>query len=292
MTERRSRLAPTGIDKTLCVAALLALVGCGPDGLPKTPAPPIPSVTFSAELKQVSLPTSTHKATPVEATARVLISDHYLLIDGDTYPIARFEGLAALARAGLDQRHKRSGSDDLIISSLAHGLSWTRAQSEHPDKAVLVLLADRATPYRVLYEILYTAHDSDYAELSIAVRAQSKQASVSLSLAEGQPFDETEMTVMVGADGFTVQTTAGTLAHSCQRIGEGVTLPKLGDRHDFAGLTECATHLKADAALSSLKRVTVRSAPDTELQIVVATMDALRGDAAELFPAVILGASP
>jgi biopolymer transport protein ExbD len=277
----------------LVILCLLAASGvaCGAQPPPDAQPPPIPSANFAAELKQVKLPSSTYLKERGESSATVLVNNKYLLIDGDTHPVAELSGgLKAIAQGGFDERLKRSGPDGMLISPLEHGLQWARAQGGAPDKASLEVIADRATPYRVLFEVVYTATQAGFSNIALAAQAKASRTSIPIVVPQSDVLDGDAITVLVAPDGFTVKTPVGNLATGCELIGEGLTLPRTAAGYDFTGLTTCAERVKSQGTkLAESPRVTLTASPEIALQTIISAMDALRGTGRELFPEVALG---
>ena len=88
--------------------------------------------------------------------------------------------------------------------------------------------------------------------------------------------------------GFLVRVDAGIVAPGCKRVGAGVSVPKIGARYDFVGLQSCARKIRdANPKLAAEQKVIISADAGTTFQQVIATMDALRGDArGPLFPSV------
>lgn len=100
------------------------------------------------------------------------------------------------------------------------------------------------------------------------------------------------LTALITSEGISLKTSSGNIATGCAQLGSGVTVPKKpSGQHDYAELTRCARELKEqNERFAEETQVTITANPDTDYQIIVETMDALRRDAKDvLFPDVHFG---
>jgi biopolymer transport protein ExbD len=99
------------------------------------------------------------------------------------------------------------------------------------------------------------------------------------------------LTVLVVNDGISIKARGGNVAPGCNDVGAGIAIAKTADGHyDFAALTACVVKLKAAAPEFKDERdVTVTANPDVPFSTVLQTVDALRGDDADVFPDVAFG---
>jgi len=91
---------------------------------------------------------------------------------------------------------------------------------------------------------------------------------------EPQP-NELNLTITVTNSGFIVAGSGGVLTQGCDRTGPPPTVPKTGPDWDYDGLTRCVQRIKQEFA--SETRAIVAANPDVRYEIVVKTMDAIRG---------------
>jgi len=101
------------------------------------------------------------------------------------------------------------------------------------------------------------------------------------------------LSVFVVNDGFSLKASGGNIATGCQAPGGGLTVPKAGNDYNYAGLSDCARHLKKDIStdFAAETQVTITANPGIDYQIIVRTMDALRAskEGEDLFPDVHFG---
>lgn len=91
--------------------------------------------------------------------------------------------------------------------------------------------------------------------------------------------------VHVGPDGFALFSKSGAIAPNCLRLGkqDDITIPLKGDgAYDFDALHRCASRLKeARIEFREESAVLISAARDTQYNIVVRVIDALRGTDSE-----------
>ena len=100
------------------------------------------------------------------------------------------------------------------------------------------------------------------------------------------------LTALITSDGISLKTSSGNIATGCAQLGGGVTVPKKpGGEHDYSELTRCVREIKEqNERFAEELQVTITANPDTDYQIVVAVMDAMRrDDKGVLFPEVHFG---
>ena len=177
-----------------------------------------------------------------------------------------------------------------MISPLYQGLLWSAKRDNKASSRVL-LLADHDTAFRTILEIAYTAGQAQL-ELSLGVGPNGKKA-LALTAPNLVPAATRirsralQLVVSVGADGFSVKTSAGNVAPGCNAVGAGLTVPNKGDAYDFGGLTACVRKVKEASSNADEDLATMTGTPDVPLHVLVDTMDALRDGA--LFPRITLG---
>jgi biopolymer transport protein ExbD len=85
------------------------------------------------------------------------------------------------------------------------------------------------------------------------------------------------LTVLIVRDGFVLKGARGSVAPGCTGLGKGVTIPKKGPVHDFDSLNRCAAKLKSEnPAYADEEQVSIMPNPDTDYQVIIQTIDALR----------------
>jgi biopolymer transport protein TolR len=108
----------------------------------------------------------------------------------------------------------------------------------------------------------------------------------------GAPKEQTlNLNVTVTDSGVIVTGSGGKLTPGCQDVSSGrvLTVPKVGDKYDWKGLTECVAKIKVKFA--DEHDVIIGADPMIHYEHVVAAMDAVRTDGKQvLFPDVLLSA--
>jgi len=89
------------------------------------------------------------------------------------------------------------------------------------------------------------------------------------------PPNELNLTITVTNSGFIVAGSGGVLTVGCDRTGPPPTVPRRGPDWDYDGLTRCVQRIKTEFPTES--RAIVAANPDVRYEIVVKTMDAIRG---------------
>jgi biopolymer transport protein ExbD len=303
--------------RAITVAGLLLAIASCKRSEPAKTTKTVASVAFEEEAKTIVLPKSSFGGPNETATARVLLSGRHLLVLGDTFPIVSLSPDAAkdLAKNGLPAETKRSGPNDLLISPLREALDHDRkallgtassaapvtsaeiravlAGSAAPDRpaARFVLMADRATPYRAVVEIVYTAAQAQYADLRIAVTGPSGLTAIPLSTPPPPLGGEgLRVTAVATKEGISLKTAQGNLAPGCDNLGPGVAVPKQGSEHDYPAFASCLQSLKQASTRAAADRViTVTASPDVDLQTIVTIIDTARGSSGDDFAKAQLG---
>jgi hypothetical protein len=214
----------------------------------------------------------------------------------------------ALASTGLPARYKRTGPDDLYLPELGNALGFWHdaakasalARGADASDLSIAILADGSTPYRVLFEVLYTAAQSELGRYDIAVRAPDGSLSWLVSRAPPisggmvQSLREARalgLAVGVVDAGYWVRVRGRHLAPGCDGLGPGVTVPKAA-AYDDRGLAACLRKLKdLLPEAKDVTTVTLMASPAVDLQTIASTVDALKGTAetGPLFPDVHWG---
>jgi len=133
--------------------------------------------------EDLSLPTSVLTAEPGEEGVIIRISKTQITVGDEGSPVVEYSDRAQLAQTGLDARYKRNGPNDLYIQPLAQVLQRYR----ETDRAILlsknkdastseaIIVADETTPYRLLFEVLYTAGQCEFGKYHLLVRSGGKK---------------------------------------------------------------------------------------------------------------------
>ena len=95
------------------------------------------------------------------------------------------------------------------------------------------------------------------------------------------------LTIAVTDQGFTIAGTGGVLGDKSKDAGP--TIPKLGEKYDYAGLTKKLSEIKQ--AFPDDNKVIISADPKIRYDVIVKVMDASREtDGRQLFPVVVLSA--
>ncbi len=146
---------------------------------PTTPSPQPGSTPGPREPLPVHV--SAPSASQAEGTI-MIVSKTQIIIGEEEKPIVTYSSLADLAPNGLDASHKRNGPNDLYVVPVAQALQRYRetdkklreARGVDASTSELVLVADADVPYRVLFELLYTAGQSEFGKYQLMVRTGAR----------------------------------------------------------------------------------------------------------------------
>jgi biopolymer transport protein ExbD len=114
---------------------------------------------------------------PSDQGVILVISKSAILLGEEGEPVILLPSREQLAQQGLDASHKRSGPNDLYIVPLANRLQNARrldkavrsAKGLDTSTSEAIIIADSATPYRLLIEILYTLGQSEFGRYHLMV---------------------------------------------------------------------------------------------------------------------------
>jgi biopolymer transport protein TolR len=124
--------------------------------------------TSTLNLNDVTLPSSTTRQPPPEEAVSIVIAREALLVEGDP--------LVKIKNGDVDASEKTAGSFGIEIAKLKDNLTkqHTRikrlaaAQNIAPSNEVTIV-ADRATPYRLLAAVMYTAGQAEFSSYRLIV---------------------------------------------------------------------------------------------------------------------------
>jgi biopolymer transport protein ExbD len=245
----------------------------------------------------------------------VTVTRRAILVEG--------EPVASVKRGAVDPSVKRDGASGYLIEPLHEELDKYAIRLKKIEKMTggkmrfrgeLRLVADHRTPYRLVSEVLYSAAQAEFGSYQIVLLAAKHKLGSGFSCItvdapgqeEAKVSGETllNLTVAVSYTGFIVAG-AGELM-----VGPDGKLPTIrcsralvdrrcparwGDKagawtdgYDYNALTSLAARLKK--RYPKERRVIVAADRLVPLQVVVRTLDALRGGASDLFDRAILSA--
>ena len=130
----------------------------------------------------LTLPMSYLNVEPSEEGVMIRISKTQIVVGDEARVIAEYSNREQLAQSGLDAKYKRSGAQDLYIQPLAQELSKYRnvdkqmkeAKGQPSDTSEAIIIADETTPYRLLFEVLYTCGQSEFGKYHLMARTGKK----------------------------------------------------------------------------------------------------------------------
>lgn len=126
------------------------------------------------------LPNSFIETPPHQEGIIVTISKSQILVAENK--ILSLPGRESTAQTGVGAAFKRGGPNDLYIVPLGNALQAARktdmairrAKGLDPSSSEAIIIADRATPYRLLIEVLFTLGQSEFGKYHLMV-IQSKK---------------------------------------------------------------------------------------------------------------------
>jgi biopolymer transport protein ExbD len=112
-----------------------------------------------------------------EGLAVILSKSHIVVDDNVVCP------LPADASHGVEAKYKKSGPNDLEIVPLENAAhSWRErdrqfraASGKDPNSSEAIIIADKATPYRLLVEVLFTLGATEFAKFHLMVMQGAKK---------------------------------------------------------------------------------------------------------------------
>ena len=141
------------------------------------------STTAIPQNADLQLPASIMTKEPGEDGVLIRISKTQITVDDTPDPIVTYADVRQLGQTGIDARHKRSGPNDLYIQPLANSLQSYREKDKRIRQQLgkdastsdAIIVADETVPYRVLFEVLYTAGQSEFGRYHLLLRTASSK---------------------------------------------------------------------------------------------------------------------
>ncbi len=126
----------------------------------------------------LQLPASVLTVEPSEEGVIIRISKTQITVGDEVEPVVTYSDSAQLGQTGLDARFKRNGPNDLYIQPLASILQTYRdndkrfreAKGKDASSSEAIIIADETTPYRLLFEVLFTAGQCEFGKYHLLVR--------------------------------------------------------------------------------------------------------------------------
>ncbi|NUP05265.1 MAG: biopolymer transporter ExbD [Polyangiaceae bacterium] len=142
------------------------------------------STTNITQNEDLQLPVSIMTAEPGEDGVVIRISKTQITVADQTDPVVSYADVKQLGQTGVDARHKRNGPNDLYIQPLANVLSEYRKNDKRIREAMgkdastsdAIIIADESTPYRLLFEVLYTAGQSEFGRYHLLLRTSTDKS--------------------------------------------------------------------------------------------------------------------
>ena len=130
------------------------------------------AVPQSDDLK---IPTSVLRSEPSQEGVIVTLSKTQILLDDSQ--VLRLPSRDSMVQTGVGANNKRNGPNDLYITPLGNALSRAREadkvvrQTKGRDASYseAIIIADGATPYRLLMEVLFTLGQNEFARYHLMV---------------------------------------------------------------------------------------------------------------------------
>ncbi|MBK6517027.1 MAG: biopolymer transporter ExbD [Polyangiaceae bacterium] len=142
------------------------------------------STTSIPQNDDLQLPVSVMTAEPGEDGVIIRISKTQITVGEEAELVVAYADIKQLGQTGLDARHKRNGPNDLYIQPLANVLTRYRendkrfreAKGKDASTSDAIIVADETTPYRLLFEVLYTAGQSEFGRYHLLLRTSSDKS--------------------------------------------------------------------------------------------------------------------
>lgn len=140
------------------------------------------STTSIPQNADLQLPVSVMTAEPGEEGVLIRISKTQISVGDEEEPIVEYSDARQLGQTGVDARYKRNGPNDLYINPLALVLQKYRENDRQirlqtgkdASTSEAIIVADEDTPYRLLFEVLYTAGQCEFGKYHLLMRTGKK----------------------------------------------------------------------------------------------------------------------
>jgi biopolymer transport protein ExbD len=140
------------------------------------------STTSIPQNADLQLPASILTVEPGEEGVIIRISKTQISVGDEEEAIVEYSDARQLGQTGLDARHKRNGPNDLYINPLALVLQKYRENDRQirlqtgkdSSTSEAIIVADEDTPYRLLFEVLYTAGQCEFGKYHLLMRTGKK----------------------------------------------------------------------------------------------------------------------
>ena len=141
------------------------------------------STTNIPQSDDLQLPSSILTVEPGEEGVVIQVSKTQITVGDEAEPVIEYADATQLGQTGIDARYKRNGPNDLYVQPLGLVLQRYRDTDERIRKAMkkdssiseAIIVADENTPYRLLFEVLYTAGQCQFGKYHLLVRTSPKK---------------------------------------------------------------------------------------------------------------------
>ncbi len=250
----RLRAHERAVSATLFVG-MTALAGC------RRPAEIVPEPSASPS----AVPRENDAIVRIEKDAVLFGSERLIALEGD-----RSKGAAA--------SYKRSGPNDLYLVPLAERIATARGDGRL--KNALTIVVEPDTPYRVVFEVLFTAGQSEVGHFDLRegstdgrlLSTDPPKVHVPTPMIEGSaaPPAALNLVVLLVQDGVSVKVAVGNVAPGCDSIGRGLAFPRVDGKLDVTGVAACAQKLKkAEPRFANESSFTLTANPATPFRELV-----------------------
>ncbi len=140
------------------------------------------STTAIPQNEDLQLPVSLMTKEPGEDGVIIRISKTQITVGEDAEPVVTYNDIHQLGQTGLDAKYKRNGPTDLFIMPLSTILQRYRendklfreAKNKDSSTSDAIIIADETVPYRLLFEVLYTAGQCEFGHYHLLLRTGAK----------------------------------------------------------------------------------------------------------------------
>lgn len=136
------------------------------------------STTAIPQSEDLKLPVSIMTTEPGDVGVVIRISKTQITVGENADVVVTYPDTKQIGQKGLDARWKRNGQEDLYIQPLALMLDAYRetdkiarqTQGRDATTSDAIIVADETTPYRLLFEVLYTAGQCEFGRYHLLMR--------------------------------------------------------------------------------------------------------------------------
>jgi hypothetical protein len=227
----------------------------------------------------------------------VRVTEAEVTVDGKR--VLGLDSLEEQAVRGVNAQFKARGPNDLEVVPLVEALRRRRTQGTQWSKPLAIEL-DPRTPYRVMMEVLFSAHQGGADRFLLSTPAAGAHPSVEFESAAPLPMPKVSKPaepsptssgaatalpersrdasshagVFIVRDGVSLKFQGRNVMPGCKEFGAGVAIPK-GDGYELPALVACLKRLNSDPTLA-VRDAWVAANPGVEVATVLAIASTLR----------------